>query len=63
MSAHTDKSPADIAQDMRVLADAMLDVATSLDYYGGNNEQWQSMAKGFLSLSAWAQFCADRVQQ
>jgi len=52
MTAHTDKSPADIAQSLRELADAMADCATDLDYYGGTNAQWREKSMQLVISSA-----------
>jgi len=56
-----DKSPAAIARDIRMAADLMLDIATSLDYHGGLNDQWQAMARWFLAVSSGANHCADKL--
>ncbi len=45
MTAHVDKSPADIAQDLRDLSEIMLDRATDIDFYGGMNQDWVIMAR------------------
>lgn len=59
MTGHIDKSPADLAQDLRDLSDQMLDVATSLDYYGGMDSRSVTKAQGLTGcaeiLRMWAQ--------
>jgi len=62
MTAHTDKSPADIAQDLRTLADAMMDTATDLDFYGGMDRQWVSIAQWLTTVSAGVMFMASKVE-
>ena len=62
MTAHTDKSPADIAQDLRNIADAMATTAADLDYYGGLNEQWASMARWLETVSRGVTFFASKVE-
>ena len=62
MTAHVDKSPADIAQDLRDLSEIMLDRATDIDFYGGMNQDWVIMARWLISASAVTQFFASQVQ-
>jgi len=61
MTGHTDKSPADIAQDLRDLSETMLDRAADLDYYGGMNKQWTVMARWLIQVSAGVLFLANSL--
>lgn len=57
------KSPHDIAQGLRELADNMLDVATDIDYYGGNNPDWLLKARRLIDSSAILVVWADSIEQ
>ncbi len=58
MTAHIDKSPSDIAKDLHDLSEAMMDCATDLDFYGGMNQDWLTMARWLISASAVTQVFA-----
>ena len=54
------KTKADIAKDLRCIAKHMLDIATSMDYYGGFSE-WSQHGKEMAMASAIAEQWADEI--
>lgn len=54
------KSKQDIAQSCRVLSDAMLDLATDFDYYGGFG--WADHAKHVTSMAALLMIYANQLE-
>lgn len=56
-------SRADIAQQLRDLSDAMLDVAASLEYFGGNDGEMIRKTRMMLGASALMQVWAGEVAQ
>jgi hypothetical protein len=61
MTGHTDKSPSDIVAELQALSESMLDTAANLDYFGGMNNQWQTMAQWLISASAVTHFFSGQV--
>lgn len=61
MASEITKTPTDIARELRELSDTILDRATDLDYFGGMNNQWATMAQWLISASAVTQFFAGQV--
>lgn len=59
---HIAKSDLDIAQDLRELANRLVDAANDLTYYGGLRAEWHTHSRQLIGVSAYLLDWANAIQ-